>query len=243
MGFMQSNRPPSFAFALAATITAALGVLTACSSSQEAASGMRVEKTCLKTACNEKEEDSSCSRCLAACSAASYSCDSSIACRVSCGSREECSDDERSRCVSEAFVVRTADEPNADLLAACERMFDHLRGCEREIPGKTKSVCAEWAKVEKPETAQTYECVVKKGCGGDVTTCAPPPSMVGAELCDGLGAKCAVTWCTPDMRKALNSGGAAWKDDVIAAARSCLSLPVCIEARACLQSWVNAVHP
>ena len=220
-----------------------------CSSTTEGANAMRIEKTCTKTACDQIHERDrhDCSRCLDACLDASYSCDPSTACRLNCGSSSSgsCTDAERSQCVQTGFVATgLATEPGAEVLGACERMFDKLDGCKLRLR-HDRSTCATWARVERRESAQTYDCVATAPCDGDVSACVLPATTFGDEVCDALGAKCSeamvATVCSSTVRALLNEAGGGFKDDVIAAERACLASPTCEDAAKCHVAWANAV--
>ncbi|MDB5214866.1 MAG: hypothetical protein JWO86_2793 [Myxococcaceae bacterium] len=229
--------------ALAAAFT--LFPLAGCSSSSAAKPA--IEKTCVKTACDQRtaHDDQACSSCLDACSGASYTCNSSSACALSCGSSSECSDSERSQCVQQGFTVRVDHEPSAEVLAACNRAFDQLESCQLEIPGTDRSACALWAKAEKPETARLYDCVATKACtADDRSDCELPATTLGDDFCDALEAKCGAplgVYCNGDDRKTLNDNGAWWREDVVALTKSCLSYPTCDDALECHLAWRTAV--
>jgi hypothetical protein len=240
---MRTSTSASAAFAL---LFAVLAPLAGCSSSSDGAPVKTIEKVCTKTACDAKEsrDSSACSRCLDACSGASYNCDSSSACALSCGSSSDttCSDSERSQCIQQSIVVHLNEEPSAELLASCGRMFDHLTSCHLEIRGKTKAACAVWAKVEKAENARYYDCITNLGCSSDVSDCQPPTTTLGEEICDALNAKVGSdTFCNAKERVELDENGAWWKDDVIAVERSCLALPDKDDAVRCHWAWRAAV--
>ena len=134
------------------------------------------------------------------------------------------------------------DEPAAELLASCNRMFDHLTSCKLEVPRKTKSICATWAKVEKAENARYYDCIANKGCEDDLTACQPEPTTFGDEVCDALNARLgSELFCGAKVREALNENGASWRDDVIAVERACLALPDKSDLLGCHSAWENAV--
>ena len=208
---------------------------------------MRIEQTCTKTACDEVHErdSSACSRCLGACVGASYNCNASSACSLSCGSSSACSDADSARCVQQGFAVHgLAEQPGAEVATACSRMFTRLEECKLQLDGVDRSVCAVWGRVERPENAALYDCMATTACaGGDLSTCNHLlPTTLGDEICDGLGAKCGAATCTPEERALLNASGAVWKDDVVAADRSCLSYPTCAEVSECHRAWKNAVR-
>jgi hypothetical protein len=239
---MRTHTSAPAAFVLLFSIV--LAPLAGCSSSTDAGPAKAIEKVCTKTACDAKEsrDSSACSSCLDACFGASYSCDASSACRLSCGTSSSCSDSERSQCLQQSIVVHLNDQPSAELLASCTRMFDHLTSCQLEIAGKTKAACAVWAKVEKAENARYYDCVANKDCTTDVSDCQPPTTTLGDEICDALNAKVGSdAFCNAKERKELNENGAWWNDDVIAVERACLALPEKGDAAECHRAWRAAV--
>ncbi len=242
---MRTSVTASAVFALALAV---LLPVSGCSTSN-ADAPKAIEKVCTKTACDEKmsRDDSSCSRCLDACTSASYDCDPSSACELSCSSNDAptCSDSERSQCVSQNFVVRVNDAPSSEVLAACNRMFDHLDSCKLEIPGKTRSICAVWAKAEKPENAATYDCVANKGCKDDLSDCATPVTTLGDEFCS-VAATCKGTpmdmkSCQYFWGKDLNGNGTVWRDDVLALDKTCLGYASCDDLGSCHEAWKAAV--
>lgn len=190
--------------------------LTACSSSSSDAQPA-IAKTCTKTLCDEK---------------------------TSVDSSATCSGEELSQCVQQGFTVRIDDAPSPDVLAACDRVFDHFDSCNVHVKGKTKSICAIWAKVEKPENAQFYDCIANKGCTEDVSDCVVPTTDFGDDLCNHMAAKCGSdlgTLCDTVWRKPLNENGGAWRRDIITLGRKCLDYPDCSDVIACQIAWVEAV--
>jgi hypothetical protein len=189
--------------------------LAACSSSSDAQPA--IAKTCTKTACDEKtSRDSSAS----------------------------CSGEELSQCVQQGFTVRIDDAPSADVLAACNRMFDHFESCNVRVDGKTKSICAIWAKAEKPESAAFYDCIANEGCNDDPNDCALPTTDFGDDLCNRMASKCGSdvgTVCDTVWRKPLNDNGGAWRGDIISLGRKCLDYPNCSDVIGCQSAWTVAV--
>lgn len=233
---------------VASLITAALLSFSfACGSSSEdvAPTGMRVDKICVKTECDAKRDDDNkaCSRCLDACLDASYACDPSSACRHSCsGKAATCSDEERATCAEETFKAEVGSAASAPLEAACKRFLDHVVGCGVTLrPNLDSSVCSTWAKAEKPEMAAVYDCYANTPCG-EKDTCAPPETTLGKELCDGLAGKCGAAVCTEQGLEALNRDGSWLRDDVIAAAKSCVAQESCDDAKECFVAWNKELH-
>jgi hypothetical protein len=123
-------------------------------------------------------------------------------------------------------------------------MFDHLTSCSLEIPGKTKSICAIWAKAEKPENAAMYDCVANKGCTDDLRDCAVPTSDFGDDLCAKIDTKCGSSsgsLCSNAWRTPMNENGGIWRSDVISLARKCLDYPDCSDVLGCVDAWTEAV--
>ena len=188
--------------------------LAACSSSTSDAPPA-IAKTCTKTVCDE---------------------------RTSVDSSATCSSEELSQCVQQGFTVRIDDAPSADVLAACGRMFDKFESCNVHVEGKTKSICAIWAKVEKPENAQFYDCIANKGCNDELSDCATPTTDFGDDLCNRMAAKCGSTvgtLCDTAWRQPLDDG--AWRGDIISLGRKCLDYPGCGDVVGCVIAWTEAV--
>jgi hypothetical protein len=216
--------------------------LQACSGNPDAPSGdMKIHKECLKTVCAARAEEhaSACSRCLNACSGASYDCDPDTACHYSCSDSSDCSSDQ---CDTEGFKVTLPNNPSPELAAACGRERQHVGECGYE----TKNIdCTTYSEVERPEMAKFYDCVAMLSCD-DLTnkdvlaTCAPPDSTFGAELCSTLDAKCGGTCSDADVA-AINAEGAWLRDDAKSAAKSCASQDACGDVKDCLSAWKRAV--
>jgi hypothetical protein len=234
---------PFFATAAAAflLVTGAVG----CSSAEPESNAVSITKSCKQSACEEKKEASSgyCSRCLSACSSASYSCNPSTACTASCsGSNTYCTDDDRARCVSQSFELALPHAADAEVEAACRRSFAHVAECELATDHDA-SVCATWAKVERPEVAKTYDCTAKAACADLATACPMPETTFGDELCDALEAKCeSATVCGAAVRTKLNGAGGWLRDDVKQVAMGCASQDTCNNAQRCFQGWADGAQ-
>jgi hypothetical protein len=218
--------------------------LAACSPTTDAQPA--ITKTCRKTLCDDRlsHEASGCSACLDACSSASYNCDPSTACDLSCDHSATCSDEDQSECLEQGFTVRIDDAISPEVLAACNRMFDHFASCNLEIPGKTKSICVTWARAEKPENAAYYDCVANKGCSDDVSDCAVPTTDFGDDLCGKIDTKCASnagSECSNAWNTGMNENGGVWRADVVSLARKCLDYPACGDVISCVSAWTEAV--
>ncbi|MBX3221506.1 MAG: hypothetical protein KF795_13370 [Labilithrix sp.] len=233
-----------FVFALSCLPVAA--ALIGCSSTEkdDEPLGMTVEKVCLETQCDarHRRDGEACSRCMDACLDASFSCDPSRSCSISCGRASTCSDDDRAACNKEGFRGELGTHSNAEVEAACTRYFDHLASCNLAVPGRDVSVCSAWAKVERLEVAKIYDCSIAQGCSGDPTACRLPPTTLGDELCGALDGACEETICSAETRAGLNDLGAWLRDDVTAAAKKCAAQASCTDAQDCLTAWIDSAQ-
>jgi hypothetical protein len=216
--------------------------LQACSGDPDAPSSeMKLHKECLKTVCAARAEQNSnaCSRCLDVCSSASYDCDPSRECEVSCGDTSDCSSD---ACEDEGFKATLPNNPSAEILAACGRERAHVSECGYEA----KNIdCTTYSKVERPEMAPYYDCVAMLSCDDlankdAVAKCEPATTTFGDDLCAKLEAKCAGT-CSDDVRAALDAEGPWLRDDAKSAAASCANQSTCGDVGECLSAWKSAV--
>lgn len=223
---------------------AALGLFStiqACSGDPDAPGGeMKIRKECLETVCGAraKQNADACSRCLSACSGASYNCDSSRACSFSCGSR----DCDSEACQTEGFKVVLPNNPSAELLAACNREFTHVRECGYKLEGS----CATFAAVELPARATNYDCVASLECASltdkdAVAACEPAVSTFGDELCAKMNDKCPGS-CSSDQQELLNLEGAWLRPDVMSTGSSCANQESCSDAQDCLSAFLKAVR-
>lgn len=228
------------------SFTLAAGSSVGCSSKEDEPTGMSIAKMCLETECDaiHRRSGEACSRCMNACMNASFSCDPSRSCAISCSSRgSTCSDDERTSCNAEGFRADLGERTSPEVEAACIRFFDHLDNCEVEIAGLDRTVCATWAKVERPEVAKLYDCAIARGCSGDSSeSCSAPTTTLGDEVCDAMAATCGDTVCSPETRAALNENGGWLRDDVTAAAKACAAQSSCGDAQDCFRAWVEAAR-
>ena len=211
----------------------------ACSASVDS---MSIDKACIRTACDDRRERASraCSACSSACSSASYSCDSSRACSSSCSS-SECSDDDKKECTQTGFKVTLPENGSPELEQACRRAVTHVKGCG----GSTidPSACSTLAKIERPESAATYDCFAKVECGADASSCTPPSDSFGDDLCGAIENSCPGTCnnISPKLQAALNDEGPWLREDAKGAARGCSTQSSCGDVRACLKAFANVV--
>ena len=236
----------SFRLSAAAVLVTITASLAGCSSEGDhERTAMSVEKTCLQTQCDAKmrRDAEACSRCRSACFDAMdyYDCDPSSACKASCSDEPtSCTDSDRTTCVQQGFTAKLADEPSAGVEAACVRFIDHFEACGKEhLHGS--DICATWAKVQRPEAAQAYDCAVAAGCDGDTSACSPPATTFGQEVCDAIDATCGEPQFGPNARAALDALSGWFRDDVLAAGRRCAAETSCGDAVECWTAWVNAL--
>lgn len=225
---------------LAAAVS--LAAVTGCSSADDPEM-TKVEKSCVKTACDARmnRDSQACSACMDACFNASFDCDPSERCEISCGSSSTCSDSERSECVEQGFTVELPAAKSDALADACRRMFARNDECGVRTAPFSAYDCEIWAKTERPERAKDYECVAALPCDDDGASCEVAPSDFGDRLCDAMSATCD-GFCTDDVRAALNLQGAWLKDGVMQAAMTCAKQESCGDARECFQAWTSAAR-
>lgn len=236
-----------FAVSFAAVVPMLLSaVLSGCASETDEDAGMKVEAACLQTVCDlrQSEDASACSRCLSACSGASFDCDPSDSCAISCGSDPiECSDSDRNACAQSGFKASLPTTKSVELGDACKRMFDHAEQCGMQTNGRTPFDCDVWAKTERPELAATYDCVAALPCDDDGTTsCAVSPTDFGDRVCNAMDSLCGSAFCTDEQRDILNGDGGWLKESVMNAAIECTKQPTCGDAKGCFDAWVNAAR-
>lgn len=232
------NRP---AAALVVLVTVALAV--GCSSEEEGDPGMKVEETCLKNQCDEMQATSAnaCSQCISACASASFDCDSSRSCAVSCGGKgPTCTDSDRDTCVERGFKATLPTTKSDAVAAACDEMFVRARLCG--AINASSAPCEAWAKAERPEVAANYECIAALACGEDESSCEPPATDFGERFCDAMDAICGEVSCTEEQRAIINQDGGWLKESVQAAALACAAQSTCGDAQACMAAWITAVH-
>lgn len=198
-----------------------------------------IAETCARTACDSAQaaSDSACDRCwdaaLDVCLYTSY-CDPSGSCSYSC-SYHGCSEYERSTCVENGFEVQLPDEDPA-LAKACVAAIEHLQSCGMSVPDP--SACHTYAKVERPSRVAAYDCMAKLACDGDFAACDVAVSTLGDTWCGTLEDTCGVK-CEKVARDQMNTGGAWWRDDAIAALNGCLAS--CNTAGKCGTAFLAAV--
>jgi hypothetical protein len=209
---------------------------------------MKISEQCLKTQCDETQDDgnSACNACMDACMSASYDCDPSSACDFSCSPRD-CSDTDRNTCVDQGYKVVQANNPSSDVLTACEAAIQHISSCGYQS-NATASDCSRYAANESPEVAvPAYQCMASVDCGSlndgtSLAACAPAPTTFGDDICSALATSCPDQACSSDYQSELDADAAWLRSDALDAARTCLSQPSCSETRQCLSAWVSAVE-
>lgn len=164
-------------------------------------------------------------------------------CEASCNNRycyDLCVPGERSECVRTGYRFSL---PAADpaVEAACRRAQDRSDRCgERGVLGR----CEINARVERPEAAGAYDCVANTACGGSTDHCFAGlrSGTLGDEICARMDQVCGQpNRCGPDDRAAFNAWQGWLRDDVVQAARSCLSEPSCEQLHTCLSAWVDTL--
>lgn len=211
----------------------------ACSASVDS---MSIDKACVRTACDERQEADSraCSACLSACSSSSHSCDSSRMCSSSCSS-SSCSEASQKDCRQTGFKVTLPENSSPELEQACRRAVSRVTSCG----GSTIDVlkCSTLAKIERSESAATYDCYANLECGADSSSCTPPPDSFGDDLCGAMESSCPGTCDTisPKLQAALNDEGPWLREDAKSAARGCSTQSTCSDMRACLKAFGDIV--
>lgn len=225
----------------ALVFVAVLASLAGCSVEDEDP-GMKVEKGCLRTRCDVQQEQSAryCSQCLSLCSGASFDCDPSERCKLSCGDSPSCSDSDRESCSLSGFKATLPTTKSEAVAVACRKMFERATSCGLTMPGRTELDCDVWAKTEKPEVAASYECNAALPCEDDGAACERPVTDFGDRLCDALSATCEEDRCTADQRAALNHAGGWLKEGVQAAGLACAAQATCGDASQCITVWATA---
>jgi hypothetical protein len=207
---------------------------------------MQIRERCEMTKCERRmqNDSSACERCLDACFSASYSCDSTSACKSSCASSKPCREWE-SECASTSYEVILPNDPSPEIAVACQRWIAHIEECGFQ-PALPASACDVFASTEKSEMVAFYDCVAALSCD-DLTseqataTCLPPPSTFGDELCSTISAVCGISdWCGDDWRLELDIAGAFLRDDAKAAAFWCTEQG-CDGGRECIWAWHDVV--
>lgn len=228
---------------IAAFASLALVAVAGCSS-EEDGDMTKVSKSCVKTACDvlHDRDSQACSACTSACFSASFDCDPSERCAISCGESSKCSDSDRATCKEEGFTVELPKTKSAALADACKRMFARHEACGVNTTPFSSFDCETWAKTERPERATDYDCVAGLPCEEDESACAVAPTDFGDRLCDAMAATCEDAFCDDGTRETLNLHGAWLKDSVMQAAMSCAGQETCGDARACLQAWASAAR-
>lgn len=224
------------------SLVLALLTLVACSSSAADADSdtATIAKSCTKSSCDQRMEDdhTACSRCMDACFGASYDCDSSSACKASCGSSRPCNDSERKTCVEEGFTLALPEHADAALETACESVVARAHSCSWQI-GTIN--CTTNAHTERLELVDAYSCIAALPC--DTTdealqACQPAATDFGDKFCAAMSEHCS-DFCDSDLRNALNHEGGWLKDSLIAAAMTCAGQDTCGDARDCFEAWVT----
>jgi hypothetical protein len=216
--------------------------LQACGSSSHEvqSSTMHLEKRCRKTHCDVilEIDGQSCSRCLSACFASDV-CDSTSACKASCGPSRGCSEAERNECTDSGYVADLPKTASPELEKACDAAVRHFATCGWSVNETVD--CRSLSAVERPELAERYDCMAQVPCeAADLTACNVAPTTFGDELC-GEGAKSCPGLCTDDVRQMLNAEGAWLRTDVLDAARQCVKADACSDVSDCLRTWLAAV--
>jgi hypothetical protein len=209
---------------------------------------MKISESCLKTQCDELQDDgnSACNACTDACFSASYDCDPSSACEDSCSPRE-CSDYDQSTCADEGWKVVQANDPSSDVESACDAFLQHISSCGYQSNG-TSADCSRYAANESPDAAvPAYQCMTQVACSslGDTNTlaaCNPPATTFGDDLCSALATSCPNAACSSNYQAELDADAGWLRSDALDAARTCLTQPSCDETRDCLSAWVSAVE-
>jgi hypothetical protein len=214
-------------------------VIVGCSSEEEDP-GMKVETACLRTLCDVKQARSSsyCSQCLSLCMGASFDCDPSERCKLSCGDSPSCDDQDRETCSESGFKATLPTTKSEAVAVACRKMFDRAVSCGFETPISV-TACDVWAKTEKPEVAANYECTAALPCEDDGASCARPETDFGDRLCDVMASICGEEHCGEENRLILNHSGGWLKDSVQNAGLGCAAQATCGDAKKCFAVWTN----
>jgi hypothetical protein len=137
--------------------------------------------------------------------------------------------------VENGFKVDLPEE-DPNLAKACIAAVENLQSCGAAVPDA--DACHTYAKVERPNRVAAYDCMAKLSCDQDFAACDVSVSNLGNMWCEKFESACGGT-CARGVRETLNTGGAWWRDDAIAAVNGCLSS--CDTAGSCAGAFLSAV--
>lgn len=98
--------------------------------------------------------------------------------------------------------------------------------------------CERLSHVLRTEVADAWNCRAALPCDDSTAACYSDllPGNLGAETCAVISTTCALE-CDPGLRVELDRTTSWWRDDVVAALRTCLAEPVCDDLLRCLEAW------
>jgi len=171
--------------------------------------------------------------CLGACGRASYGCNPSTECELSCGHEgTTCSKSEERECASSGFKATLPATANPELEAACNRYRALLTSCGAQ-DFASSSTCTVLAKTEQPERAATYDALAKQPCEAKEkevsASCAPAITTLGDEVCAPMGGCDSI--CSDEQQAMLNLEGGWLRSDVQKVARDCRAAGTCSDVR------------
>lgn len=148
-----------------------------------------------------------------------------------------CGPDSPAHCTAHEFVARLPEPRNERVYASCRGAWDRMVS-ECGVSAPASDVCDTYARTERPEVADWYDCIAASPCG-ERSGCypEPDPSLV-AHVCDRDDVECA-----DDFREGLASATPWLKDDVVAALLDCDRHTSSDWYLGCVNAWVKAVFP
>jgi hypothetical protein len=145
------------------------------------------------------------------------------------------------RCARRGVEFEPSAARDEALYAACPPYVAHLRACD---PSDAGLDCDRFARTVRPEAVGLVDCLAATPCGGDLGACWKDvvPGTLGDETCARLAFLCGeedvpFDGCMDLWGDALNLKEAIWRDDAVAALRTCLDEPGCDDVFACIAAW------
>ncbi|MBI5487730.1 MAG: hypothetical protein HY905_10390 [Deltaproteobacteria bacterium] len=208
---------------------------------------MTRQETCTATTCERQRQECRtnaehrCDTCLAACedpTAGEDAPDCFRTCLESCDSGPcydaWCNDS----CAERSFAFQPSPDVDPAVLDSCLRGLERDRRCGQETAPVD---CDRLSRVLRADIASTWDCRAAVPCDRSAATCYSEllPGNLGEETCGVIDTTCGVE-CDPGLRAELDQTTSWWRDDVLAALRTCFSEPVCDDLIRCLEAWHTA---
>ncbi|NOY92931.1 MAG: hypothetical protein GXP55_17240 [Deltaproteobacteria bacterium] len=194
---------------------------------------MTVARSCGQTECQAAVQ-----RCESIRQETCYSCsDPSCVDACNAGSCGSCGAG-GSSCAHWTFDFRLPTDRDEDLYAACHRYWAHAVDCGTTASGDP---CNVFARIERHEMVDSYDCYAAVPCDGDTSVCEVTPNDTLAQSLDDHSWDVCGEATDADWRAWVGRAVAWMRPDPIAALRTCLRETDCGSYLTCLNHWTDAV--